>query len=267
MRTNPRPTVDTIDYYYPAHYSPYKNTRIADIERKRSGIVLLNLIKKFFKFHTHEIPELNPGRMLEVGCASGSFLHCMHQKGWEVVGIESSRKAAEEARLKGYSVHHDPLEKVHAIENKFDLIVGWMVLEHLHDPITGLRNLYDWIHPDGWFAFSVPNAGASEFGIFKDKWYALQVPNHLYHYTPQTIRLILEKTGWKVVKIFHQRTLSNLIASLGFALKDLKMTPTLASKMIAYPETSATMQYLLYPMALLLSVMGQTGRMTVWARP
>src|SRR3546814_19345766 len=59
-----------------------------------------------------------------------------------------------------------------------DLIVGWMVLEHLHQPLAVLRKLRRWIQPDGWLVLSVPDAGSLEFRVFGDRWYALQLPTH-----------------------------------------------------------------------------------------
>ena len=141
-----------------------------------------------------------------------------------------------------------------------------MVLEHLHDPVLALRKLHRWVEPRGWLVLSVPNAGSLEFRIFKDRWYALQLPNHLYHYTPQTVRKMLEAGGWKTIRIFHQRVLSNLLGSIGFWLRDRKAAPHLAHRLVSLPGGSGRVNYIFYPMALFLSLFGQTGRMTIWAR-
>ena len=104
-----------------------------------------------------------------------------------------------------------------------------------------------------------------EFRLFKEKWYALHVPNHLHHFTPDTIRLVLQASGWTLEKVHHQRVLSNLIASTGYVLRD-KGYAKLGQKFIDFPEQGGRWPYALYPLAWLFSVFGQTGRMTVWAR-
>lgn len=266
MRTNPRPTPDTIGFYYPDDYGPYLGTQVNQ-DKPTSSIkeLLKPLVKRVFNFNTQRLPSLAPGRMLEVGCASGAFLHQMASQGWQVRGIEFSEKAAQAAAQLGYRVHAGPLETAPPPEEPFDLIVGWMVLEHLHDPVGGLQKLREWTKPGAWLALSVPNAGSLEFRLFKDKWYALQLPTHLHHFTPTTLEKVLSASGWKLEKVHHQRTLNNLIASTGYVLRG-KGYAKLGQKLIDFPEQGGWVVYALYPLAWLFSVFGQTGRMTVWAR-
>lgn len=268
MRTNPRPTSETIGFYYPDDYGPYVGTRVKTGKSSPAGFakkLLRPVVKRIFDFKTNPLPAMTPGRMLEIGCASGAFLHQMAQAGWQVQGIEFSAKAAQAASELGYPVHAGPLETAPAPTEPFDLIVGWMVLEHLHDPVSGLKKLHEWAKPGAWLVISVPNAGALEFRIFKNRWYALQLPTHLFHYIPRTIRLLLEWCGYRVEKIHHQRILSNLIASTGYLLRD-KGYARLGQALIDFPERSGRWHYVLFPLAWVLSLFGQTGRMTVWAR-
>jgi 2-polyprenyl-3-methyl-5-hydroxy-6-metoxy-1,4-benzoquinol methylase len=203
--------------------------------------------------------------MLEVGCASGSYLYKMAKMGWQVQGIELNEKAAQAARKLGYCVYVGPLETAPRPEIAFDLIVGWMVLEHLHDPVAGLMKLNSWAKPDAWLVLSIPNAGSLEFRLFEDKWYALQVPTHMHHFTSQSIAKVLRAGGWQLETVIHQRTLSNFIGSLGYVLRDKGYT-FIGEKLIEFPQRGGRLAYLLYPLCWLLSLFGQTGRMTVWAK-
>jgi 2-polyprenyl-3-methyl-5-hydroxy-6-metoxy-1,4-benzoquinol methylase len=266
MRTTPRPTPETIGFYYPDDYGPYLGTQVNQAKpTSRIKELLRPLVKRVFNFNTQRLPSLAPGRMLEVGCASGAFLHQMASQGWQVQGIEFSEKAAQAAAQLGYRVHAGPLETAPPPEEPFDLIVGWMVLEHLHDPVGGLQKLREWARPGAWLALSVPNARSLEFRLFKEKWYALQVPTHLHHFTPETMGRVLQASGWTLKKVHHQRVLSNLFASTGYVLRD-KGYAKLGKKLIEFPERGGRWSYALYPLAWLFSVFGQTGRMTVWAR-
>ena len=266
MRTNPRPTSDTIGFYYPDNYSPYLGTQVRQA-KPASGVkrLLKPLVRRVFNFNTTPLPPLVPERLLEVGCASGAFLHQMAGQGWQVEGIEFSEKAAKAAAEHGYRVHAGPLETAPQPNEPFDLIVGWMVLEHLYDPIGGLRKLSEWATPGSWLVLSVPNAGSLEFRLFKEKWYALQVPTHFYHFTPETLRQVLRAGGWALEKVYHQRVLSNLVASAGYLLRD-KGYAGLGQRLIDFPERAGKLHFALYPLAWCMSIFGQTGRMTVWAR-
>ncbi len=268
MRTNPRPTSNTIGFYYPNDYGPYVGTRVQLAMPKPANWIkrlFRPLAKRVFNFNTSILPSLVPGRMLEVGCASGSYLHHMAGQGWQVQGVEFSEEAAQAATQLGYHVHAGALETAPQPDEPFDLIVGWMVLEHLHHPIDGLKKLREWAKPGAWLVLSIPNAMSLEFRLFKDKWYALQLPTHLHHFTSSTLEKVLSASGWKLEKVHHQRVLSNLIASTGCVLRDNGYIK-LGQKFIEFPNKSGWMVYALYPLAWLLSVFGQTGRMTVWAR-
>lgn len=268
MRTNPRPTPDAIGAYYPDDYGPYVGTRVKQVQPKSAGWLknlLRPIARRVFNFNTTTLPPMVPGRMLEIGCASGAFLHQMASQGWHVQGIEFSEKAAQSAAQLGYSVHAGPLETAPKPDEPFDLIVGWMVLEHLHNPIDGLQKLREWANPGAWLVLSVPNAGSFEYHLFNNKWYALQLPTHFHHFTPTTLKSVLSASGWTLEEIHHQRLLTNLISSTGYILRD-KGYAKLGQKLIDFPKWAGKWNYVLFPLAWLLSLFGQTGRMTVWAR-
>ncbi len=267
MRTNPRPTPESISFYYPDDYGPYRGTQVQESRTALSGIKkqVRSTVRKFFNFNTTHLPVMVPGRLLEVGCASGAFLHEMAEEGWQVDGIEFSVKAAEAARSLGYNVHAGTLEAAPNPIEPYDLIVGWMVLEHLHDPVACLKKLRAWAKPGAWLVLSIPNAASLEFKVFKSRWYALQLPDHLYHFTPITAERILRAGGWRLEQTHHQRVLSNLVASVGYVLRD-KGWGRAGQKLIDYPERAELLRYSLYPIAWVLAHFGQTGRMTIWAR-
>jgi 2-polyprenyl-3-methyl-5-hydroxy-6-metoxy-1,4-benzoquinol methylase len=212
------------------------------------------------------VPALPPGRLLELGCSSGDFLERMRVNGWTVEGVEPSGYAAQIARGRGFKVHHDAIEVVDLRSGDgYDLIAAWMVLEHTHDPILALSRARSWAKPGAALTISVPNAASAEFAWFGDAWYALQLPTHLFHFTPTTLRATLERTGWRVERLEHQRTLANAAASLGYRLEDRSPGSRLGAWLTRFPE-NRNAYYITYPLARLAAALGQTGRMTVWAR-
>lgn len=270
MRTSPRPTPETIGFYYPDNYGPYIGTRVSKATSRSQQFcglkkLLRPVFKWIFKFNTEILPQLPPGRLLEIGCASGAFLHKMAGQGWKVEGIEFSEKAAQAASALGYIVHVGSLEKASSPEEPYDLIVGWMVLEHLHDLIGDLIKLNEWSKPNAIMVLSVPNAASLEFKLFREKWFALQLPTHLYHFTPETLNQVLLAGGWVVERVFHQRVLTNLIVSIGYHLME-KGYIKLGRKFVGLPEHAGYWSFALYPFAWVMSALGQTGRMTIWAK-
>ena len=262
MRTDPRPNAASIHLFYPADYAPYTSSRVRHARKPPAWKVRLRKVMPFYNQH---LPNLPPGYLLEVGCASGAFLHHMAQQGWQVEGIEPSALAAGSAQELGYRVQQLSIETADPPLKPLDLAVAWMALEHLHHPILALQKLAAWSKDSGWLALSVPNCASFDFRLFKGNGYALHLPAHLYHFTPHTLRRVLWQGGWRLERIFHQRTLGNFFGSLGYTLRQRGYSNRLVNWLIAYPM-NGKMHLLFYPLGFLLGLLGQTGRMTIWAR-
>ena len=268
MRTNPRPVASAMQLYYPDDYGPHLNTRVTTANGATAGepfSKIRPMIKRLFEFNSTRLPALPVGRMLEIGCAAGSFMHKMAAQGWDVQGIEASPKAAAMAASLGFKVHAGAVEDASAPAEAFDLVVGWMVLEHLHQPILALEKLKACAKPEGWLVLSMPNAGSWDFKLFRNSWYALQLPTHLYHYTKTTIGLTLAAAGWQLEKVHFHRVLVDPIASCGYILCDMGI-PSVGKTLARLPNNPIYCNSVLYPFAGFAAAIGQTGRMTVWAR-
>jgi len=269
MRTNPRPTPESIGFYYPETYGPWVRPSKNNSPAKEKTLpawkkIIKNLI---FGNPLATTPPISLGRLLEIGCGSGSFMHSMALKGWQVQGIEYSAKAGKAVKELGYPIHVGPLESAPAPKEPVDLIVGWQVLEHLHNPLLSLKKMAHWVKPDGYLVLSMPNAASFEFKLFKSRWYALHLPNHLYHFTPKTADKMLTATGWKIEKVTHERNIGNLMASLGYFFQDyLGKTNGLGNYMTKFPSRDTRLRVFLIPVARFLARLGQTGRMIIWAK-
>lgn len=262
LRTNPRPTPSTIGAYYPDHYGPYLGTKTS--AHLPARVTWRRYARRLAESNAQRLPALPPGRVLELGCASGAFLQGLVNSGWQGTGIEYSSSAAENARKAGLVVHTGGVETAPEPSVPYDLIVAWMVFEHLHDPLGTLEVLHRWSKPGAWLVLSVPNAAALEFALFRQHWYALHLPNHLYHFTPRTLRAVLDRGGWQMQRVLHQRVLGNLVGSLGLALEG---HVPFAQQLARLPgKLGLSLHAPLFPLATLLASLGQTGRMTVWAR-
>lgn len=269
VRTSPRPRPRSIGYYYPDNYGPYASTSVPTGGLRPSRGPLFRLARavarRVVRLNTEVIPALPPGRMLEFGCASGSYLSLMASQGWKVRGIEFSEHAASNARALGHQVQTGAIESA-TEEPGFNLIVGWMVVEHLHDPHRALKKLAQWAAPGGWLVVSTPNIGSLDFKLFKGAGYALHLPAHLFHFDPATLTHLLENNGWRVKRVFHQRVLGNYWGGLGNVLEDMGAPRALSEFFKNLPARRGYLNHVLYPIGWLFALFGQTGRMTVWAQ-
>lgn len=269
MRTNPRPTAGTIGYYYPADYAPY---HIPVSPRAHATAKPLSLARKlkykirqvFGQLEPKALPIEPPGRMLEVGSANGSYLSGALANGWQVKGIELSAEAAARAQAEGLDVECSTVEAMPPSTNPFDLIVGWMVFEHVHNPVATFSQLRQHVKPHGWLAFSVPDAGSLEFKLFGARWYALQLPAHMTHFTTHTAARALGKSGWKMSRVIWHKNPNNLLQSLRYWAVDRgheKLAQYL-SDLLAGKRGKKLHRRL----GKWLAFFRQSGRMTIWAQ-
>lgn len=264
MRTNPRPNYASINQFYPHEYLPHHSSSPDYFDQERGG-TLRRLLLRWFGTNNRELPLTQPGRAVEIGCANGDWLRSLAQKGWIGQGIEFSEEAAALARAEGLNVHCAMVENAPPPHEPVDLIAAWMVLEHLHDPLQCLAILRSWSKPSTFLVGSVPDASSLHWRYFREGAYDLQLPTHLFHYTPTTLRKVLLAGGWQVKRIRWQRNANSPLLSLEHALIDAGQTKS--AKTINWLRTSPRARPARQLLHWLSGNFKQSGRMEFWATP
>jgi SAM-dependent methyltransferase len=257
--------------FYPKDYGPYESTRVERAFGEMGRPLPTwkrRLLPVLYGFDNYSMraPELPPGRLLEVGCASGSYLYSMASKGWKVTGVEFAEQAAQRSRALGFEVLCGQLEQVPLPDQHFDLVAAWMVLEHLHEPLTALEKLRRATRPGGWLAAGIPQAGSWELRAFRQYWYALQLPTHLFHYSPATLAELLRKAGWEPGQVFYQRNATNIVASIALWMQSRPGSARLGRTVMNLRGHTPRSELALRPLAWLLGCLKLSGRFTIWAR-
>lgn len=269
--TNPRPPAHKLLEYYPKDYAPHREREPIDGRASLFRKILGKVFHWYMtSFDTIDIQRGN--RLLDLGCATGEYLHAQRKYGGELFGIEFVESAAALARRQyGLKVFVGTLEEAGFEAEFFDGVTGWMFLEHVPSPRQTLQEIHRILKPNGSLAFSVPNAGSWEFSFFRDRWFALQAPTHLTHFTPATAKAILAQTGFTVERIWHQVNIDNIVASTGYSLRHLRGITRIANWLADFPNNNSTIarfvvRPLLQPVAWMFSLLRQSGRMTILAR-
>jgi len=87
--------------------------------------------RRMFTRHLDRIERLlAPGRVLDVGCATGDFLKVAAERGWNAVGVDPS-PAREQAVAAGARLVGRTIDDADVAPRSLDLITFWDVLEHL----------------------------------------------------------------------------------------------------------------------------------------
>jgi 2-polyprenyl-3-methyl-5-hydroxy-6-metoxy-1,4-benzoquinol methylase len=128
----------------------------------------------------------------------------MKRRGWKIEGLDVSaglcRRVSRELNA---VVHCGELPHPHLPLGKFDLVTFWQVLEHLHDPVATLREARKLLTTEGSVVASTPNFASWSRKTFQHAWLGLDLPRHLVHYTPETMRKVFEAAGFRVLRIQH----------------------------------------------------------------
>lgn len=145
--------------------------------------------------------QLGRGRLLEIGCATGFFLRIAREHGWDVVGVDPCRWAVDYAGQRfGLSVWPGTLESAAFPDNHFHVVVMLDLVEHLYDPMTTLAETHRVLCDGGMLFLSTPNVASLLATLLRSRWWCI-MDEHLNYFSPQTIRLILRKTGFRPLRI------------------------------------------------------------------
>ena len=129
------------------------------------------------------------GSILDLGCSSGGFLGAVKSPSWKLYGIEMSEDVAKKARADtGADIFVGDILDAPYRAGSFDAITCFHVFEHLYQPKEVLARVSFWLKPGGIFYAMMPNIDSAGARIFKSYWYALELPRHLYHFSPVSLR-------------------------------------------------------------------------------
>ena len=150
------------------------------------------------------------GRLLDVGCATGAFLQLAQNNGWEIRGTEYSPYAAKyTGDLLKADIYCGHLVDARYDDSFFDVVTFWHVLEHVHDPMRYLQEAHRILKPSGLLVIAVPNVNdyimQAAYMLVKGRPLKLFSKDdreiHLYHFSAETLRNYLQKTGFDCLKI------------------------------------------------------------------
>lgn len=188
---SPREKIDIINERLMKEAYPIKELAIEERE-------------KFFRLNIKRMKKNIPvkGRLLDIGCNIGDFLNLMRKEGLDIYGIEPSRSAAERAReYYGLNVINDVADN--AIENFednfFDIVTIWDVIEHLSDPCGVLNKVNKKLKKGGYVCIATHNID-SLFAKATRSFYPHLMYQHLYHFSDKTLKAMLDKAGFQIVK-------------------------------------------------------------------
>jgi SAM-dependent methyltransferase len=161
-----------------------------------------------------------PGSVLDIGCASGLFLRCAMDAGWEVEGMEPCEALAQKARETlgpKARIHCTTLQAAQLPTTSFDVVTLWDVLEHVPEPTTFLRLAGSLLKSGGYLFANVPDLDSIQARVLKSRW-PLLLPEHLNYFNSTSLQMCGKKSGLQWVQSCQR----SATFSLGYVLYRLQ---------------------------------------------
>ena len=197
--TFPQPSVELLTRIYSGEYWLREKKGTAPVK-------LTGLVQRFNKARLaamiHPLTRrLKPGdRILEVGCGSGQLAVYLQDRGFEVEVTDVSREILDEILMKndikGYC---GDLQHIEFSGKLYQAVIFNNVLEHLSAPAENLLKAAQLVDSTGYIFVEVPNIAGIQFALFRSSWFPLQLPEHLFHFSPDSLQKITQRCGLKQV--------------------------------------------------------------------
>ena len=184
--TSPWPTPAQLDEAYGSWYRP-AGGRFAGL-----GDAVLRRTRGALADRLHRI--LPPGPVLDVGAGDGTLVESFVRHGRDAVGLEPH---ASGPRMRATEIED--------MDGEWAAVIFWHSLEHLRRPAEALSHAAKLLVPGGMLVVAVPNAASLQARAFGDRWFALDLPRHLVHLSPQALLSKVEDLGLRVERVSYLR--------------------------------------------------------------
>lgn len=206
---NPRVSPEQLKNYYTKYYLPYRGAEAWGKYEKLVNDSLKKLDLRKLKF-VNSVQKLNSSSLLlDVGCGQPSFLKLSKEKSnCQTLGIDFSNEGWSNQNHKYQNIELQ-VGEVQDLSKKLrpDVITMWHYLEHDYSPIENLSYLKSISKSSTKLIIEVPNFDSSSRKKFGKHWAGWHTPRHTSLFSPNNLKMMLNKSGWKLERSFDYGTM------------------------------------------------------------
>lgn len=234
---HPLPSAEKISSFYPDHYDVYaEQSRLKRINPIRAANLKIkygyshlktNYFSSFIArltniFNSDEfvIKYVENGKLLDIGCGNGRFLHGMKQLGWGTKGVEFNASAVSVCKKSNLDVHHGDLFSAKFDKDSFDVVNLSHVIEHVPDPKALFKEISRILKSDGLFVVKTPNSKALGRAFFDTNWYANDIPRHLFLFSKKNLMEMGKVCGLEMTRLTTNSSPKIILNSVDYVLKN-----------------------------------------------
>ena len=197
---NPRPKPEILEKFY-------SNTKSSNFWLNKFFLPKLKarknkIVKPQVDFFAKNFDKYKQKKILDIGAGLGLFLLELKKK-WpkaSLFALEPSKSMANECRNKDIKVFETTIEEI-KLKEKFDAITCFELFEHLYDPKSFLRKIYNLLNKNGIFYFTTLNGMGFDIQMLGKNSNSIYPPYHINFFNPKSIVILLKKIGFNIVSV------------------------------------------------------------------
>ena len=156
--------------------------------------------------------SLKHKKVIEIGCGRGEYLALMQQADVDAYGLEYSNESVIYCEKMGLHVSNGFIQSSTDKLNfaPFDGFFILNFLEHLPDPNSTLRGIYNNLTEDAIGLVEVPNFDM----IIRNNLFSEFIADHLFYFTRETLSSTLGRNGYEIIEcenIWHEYIISAVV--------------------------------------------------------
>lgn len=157
-------------------------------------------------------------RLVDIGCGSGAFVRRAGALGYQAEGLEFDHKAVEAGVASGINVLQGGLPDTGLPDRHYEAVTVSQVIEHVHDPVAALRDVFRILKPGGSVWLATPNMKAEGHEVFGPCWRGLEPPRHRVVFSADGLRHVLRETGFTDIEFMHTGPVSEWFFSASYKI-------------------------------------------------
>lgn len=216
-------------YYKSDNYISHSDSNSGILNRLYKIARRITIPKKYRLIRPFLPKDSEKGTLLDVGSGTGYFAEYVQRRGHRVTGVEQSEEARRWAKIHFGVTCFPSLLGESLPESSIDVITLWHVLEHIETLKEHFARFRTLLKPKGALVVAVPNPISYDCRHYGVQWAAYDVPRHLWHFSPETLKTLAHKEGFRCIRVkrmpldaFYIATLSEKQQGKGRILSILK---------------------------------------------
>jgi 2-polyprenyl-3-methyl-5-hydroxy-6-metoxy-1,4-benzoquinol methylase len=164
------------------------------------------LHRRYRRTHLQRLLPLARGtNLLDLGCGAGMFVKAASEKGFNATGVDISPASVECGRkLWNLDIACATVSDYTAKEEnrgRFNIVTLYSVMEHIANPHETLAAVRTMLAEGGVLVIEVPDFHSIQARLFGAHWFHLDVPRHLFHYSPEGLKRLVQSAGFDVIAV------------------------------------------------------------------